>query len=402
MTLLARSLVFSWILLASAIAYGQTRLDGQLITIGKPQANVAITAIPSMDSWMTSDGAIDAANVVRYGNPQLIRDDGVVVFEDESRIVAKELRTEGTRLHGYNRLWDDLDFPLRPLQGILLRSYLDPDETQIALDRIHAYEGTRDRLLLANGDYIDGTFRRLTPLAIEFQIGDKALKLDRKRISEIHFARSAGKLPAPEQGVWVGLRDGSMVLATELSLADDILKIRLSQGVSMRSSSLENAFAYVTYLRPIDSDVRYLSDLEAIGFKSLGFLNANWDYRKDRNVQGGTLKSNGYVSQKGLGLHATARLAYKVESNAKRLCAKVGIDDDTDDAGSVVFKVFASETGKSWETIYESPIVRGGQAPLDVDVSVDGMKGLALVVEYADGADVLDHANWMDARFEMQ
>ncbi|MFN3148656.1 NPCBM/NEW2 domain-containing protein [Bremerella sp.] len=402
MILLARSLVFAWITFASAIAYGQTRLDGQLVAIGKPDANVAIMAIPSIESWITSDGAIDAAGVVRFGNPQLIRDDGVVVWEDGSRIVAKELRTEGTRLRGYNRLWDDLDFPLRPLRGILLRSYLDPDKTQIALDRIHAYEGARDRLLLANGDYIDGTFRRLTPLSIEFQIGDKALKLDRKRVAEIHFARSAGKLPPAEQGVWVGLRDGSMILATELSLADDILKVRLSQGVSMRSSSLENAFAYVTYLRPIDSDVRYLSDLEAIGFKSLGFLNANWDYRKDRNVQGGTLKSNGYISQKGLGLHATARLAYKVEVKAKRLRAKVGIDDDTDGAGSVVFKVFASETGKTWETIYESPIVRGGQPPLDVDVPVQGMKGLALVVEYADGADVLDHANWMDARFEME
>ncbi|WP_144971188.1 NPCBM/NEW2 domain-containing protein [Bremerella volcania] len=400
--MLARSFVFAWISLASTIAYGQTRLNGPLVTIGRPDANVAITSIPSIDKWVTSDGAINPASVVRFGNPQLIRDDGVVVFEDGSHIVAKELRTEGTQLHAYNRLWDEMKFPLRPLRGILLRSYLDPDKTQVSLDRIHAYQGTRDRLLLANGDYIDGTLRRLTPLSVEFQIGDKALKLDRKRIAEIHFARSAGILPTAEQGVWVGLNDGSMILASELSLSDDILQVRLSPGISMRSSTLENAFAYVTYLRPVASDVQYLSDLDAIGFKSLGFLNANWDYRKDRNVQGGTLKSSGYVSQKGLGLHATSRLAYKVENKAVRLRAKVGIDDDTDGAGSVIFKVFASETGKSWETIYESPIVRGGETPLDVDVSVQGMKGLALVVEYADGADVLDHANWMDARFEME
>ncbi|MEW4564343.1 NPCBM/NEW2 domain-containing protein [Bremerella sp. JC770] len=400
--MLARSFVFAWITLAAAIAHGQTRLDGPLIAVGQGEANVAITAISSIDQWQTSDGTLDPANVVRFGNPQLIRDDGVIVFEDRSRIVAKELHTEGTQLRAYNRLWDEMKFPLRHLRGILLRSYLNPDETQIALDRIHAYQGTRDRLLLANGDYIDGTFRRLTPLSVEFQIGDKALKLDRKRIAEIHFARSAGKLPTAEQGMWVGLRDGSMLLATELSLTDDILRVRLSQGVSMRSSNLENAFAYVKYLRPLASDVTYLSDLDAIGFKSLGFLNASWDYRKDRNVDGGTLKSHGYVSQKGLGLHATSRLAYKVENQAVRLKAKVGIDDDTDGAGSVIFKVFASETGKSWKTVYESPIVRGGQTPLDVDVSVAGMKGVALVVEYADGADVLDHANWMDARFEKQ
>jgi len=402
MNLPFRSFIFAWLALASAVAHGQTRLDGPLITIGQGEANAAITEIPAIDQWITSDGPIDPRSVVRFGNPQLIRDDSVIVFEDGSRIVAKELRTEGIRLHAYNRLWDEMKLPLRPLRGILLRSYLDPDKTQRSLDRIHAYEGTRDRLLLANGDYIDGTFRRLTPLAVEFQIGSKALKLDRKRIAEIHFARSAGMLPTAEQGVWVGLRDGSMLLAEDFSLTDDVLKVRLGQGISLRSSYLENAYAYVSYLRPIHTNVRYLSDLDAIAFKNLGFLSADWNYRKDRNVQGGTLKSNGYVSQKGLGLHATSRLAYRVENGAVRLRAKVGIDDDTEGAGSVIFKVFASESGKSWETIYESPIVRGDQPPRDVDVSVDGMKGLALVVEYADGADVLDHANWMDVRFEME
>ncbi len=47
---------------------------------------------------------------------------------------------------------------------------------------------------------------------------------------------------------------------------------------------------------------------------------------------------------------------------------------------------------------FTSPIVRGGDAPLPVSVDVRGAKKLELLVDYADRADVLDHADWLDAR----
>ncbi|GAA4425833.1 hypothetical protein GCM10023155_13350 [Bremerella cremea] len=399
MLVIVRTMLWCCLVLAASVCHAQSVVTGPLVTIGKPTANVAIREIADLEHW-NGESTIDVGQVVRFGNPELIEDDGVVLFDDGTRIVAKELHTQGNLLHGYTRLWDEITLPLRPLRGILLRAHPEVDQTQLALDRIQAYEGTRDRLALINGDHVEGTFRRLTALDVEFQVGKKLLTLERSRVGEILFAKTAGNLPLTGQGVWVGLRDGSLLLVDQMKLHDERLQVRLPSGVSLKSSVLENAYMFVTYLRPVGSGVRYLSDLEAIGFKNLGFLSTQWDYKKDRNVQGGTLKSDRYVSQKGIGMHATSRLAYKVEPDDSRFKAKVGVDDDTKGAGSVVFKVYTSQTGKDWKVAYESPIVRGGEAPKDVDVSVKGMKGIALVVEFADGADVLDHANWLDARFE--
>lgn len=386
-------------LMASYAANGQVILTQDMVSIGKPDTLGAIINIESASKWHGIE-TIDAARVVRFGNPQLIREGSVVVLDDGSRLVAKELHTVGISLHAYNQLWDEITLPLRPVRGILLRAHTNPDQTQAALDRISDYQGTRDRLLLANGDFIDGIFRQLTPLTVEFQVGDKALKLDRKRVLEIEFAQPAGSLPKAQEGIWIGFEDGSMLLASDLKLADERLQVQLAGGITLYSSNLENAYRYITYLRPLGVGVRYLSDEQAIGFKSLGFLSAGWDYQQDRNVLGGTLKSGGYVSQKGLGLHATSRIAYKVNEGDVRFRAKVGIDDDTNGAGSVIFKVYTTRTGKEWKPVFESPIVRGGEKPLDVSVPVAGMKGIALVVEFADGADVLDHADWLDARLE--
>jgi hypothetical protein len=47
---------------------------------------------------------------------------------------------------------------------------------------------------------------------------------------------------------------------------------------------------------------------------------------------------------------------------------------------------------------FASPTVRGGDAPLPVSVDIRGAKKLELVVDYADRGDVLDHADWLDAR----
>jgi hypothetical protein len=71
----------------------------------------------------------------------------------------------------------------------------------------------------------------------------------------------------------------------------------------------------------------------------------------------------------------------------------LSIDDGTSGRGSVRFRVFVDGRPK-----YASPIVRGGTAPLPVSVDLAGAKRLDLVVDFADRADELDHANWLDAR----
>ncbi len=385
---------------SGSFSLGQEVFQATLTQIGQEDETIEITEISALDQWQCRSGAIDVERVVRLGNPRPIQDGGVVLLDDGSQIVATELRSEGTTFFGYNRLWDEFELPLRPIRGLLLKAHLDPDQTRRALDQLADYQGGKDRLILSNGDHIDGTFRRLTALKVEIQVGQDPVELDRHRVQQIQFAGTVRRPPSGERAVWVGLDDGSMLLARQLTLRDDRLTLQLFSGETLTSSSLENPHKLLAYLQPTFSPIRYLSDQEAISFKTLGFLTPQWEWQNDRNVLGGTLKSGGQFSRKGIGMHSTSRLAYRVTSPDVRFRAKVGIDDATQGAGSVIFRVYTSRTGSDWQPVYESPIVRGGDSPLAVDVPLEGARGLALVVEYADGADVQDHANWLDARFE--
>jgi hypothetical protein len=79
--------------------------------------------------------------------------------------------------------------------------------------------------------------------------------------------------------------------------------------------------------------------------------------------------------------------------NPRRFESLVGIDDSTAGRGSVIFRVLVEGRER-----FASPIVRGGDRPLPVSVDIRGARRLELEVDYADRADVLDHADWLDAR----
>jgi alpha-galactosidase len=81
----------------------------------------------------------------------------------------------------------------------------------------------------------------------------------------------------------------------------------------------------------------------------------------------------------------------------ERFTATVGVDDEVGQRGSVVFKVVGD--GK---TLWESPILRGGDPARDVSVDLTGVNQLTLIVGDA-GDDInYDHADWADAKIVMK
>ena len=100
---------------------------------------------------------------------------------------------------------------------------------------------------------------------------------------------------------------------------------------------------------------------------------------------------------KGLGMHTTSRLAYDV-AGFRRFEAEIALDESTGRRGSVVFKVLLQDSAGAWNPAYESPVIRGGEAPTPIAVELKGAARLALIVEFADRGDELDHANWLQAR----
>jgi hypothetical protein len=192
----------------------------------------------------------------------------------------------------------------------------------------------------------------------------------------------------------------------------------------------------LVFLQPLGGRAVYLSDVKPADYRQTPFLDLPWPLQADRNVTGGMLRSGGRLRLKGLGVHSAARLVYLLDTSPprpparegqggrvagsagplagegqaigsprplagegqgvrgfQRFEAEIGIDDSTGGRGSVRFRVLVDGQER-----FASRIIRGGDRPTPISVDLRGGKRLELVVDYADRADVLDRADWLDAR----
>ncbi len=256
-----------------------------------------------------------------------------------------------------------------------------------------------DRLLLDNGDSLSGRLLSIADRTVRWtgDIGPIDVKTSRVKAILLN-----PKPPAKTQSlrVWAGFRDGSLLLATQLILRDDRLK------VTVAGQSLASPRTSLVFLQPIGGRAVYLSDLKPAEYHHTPFLNLSWPYQSDRNAAGGPLCCNGRRYLKGLGVHSAARLVYTISplplgegqgvravSSPTRFQADLAIDDSAAGGGSVQFRVLVDGREK-----FKSPTIRGGDPPMPISVDITGAKQLELIVDYADRADVLDRADWLDAR----
>jgi alpha-galactosidase len=146
-----------------------------------------------------------------------------------------------------------------------------------------------------------------------------------------------------------------------------------------------------------DGRFAFLSSLKPVALeKSLPFgdeLGMSWTPRMDQSVMGTTLLSMGRAFSRGIGVHAPSRLSWKLDQPYARLRGSVAIDDDVlslGARGSVVFRI--SGNGKR---LFESAVVRGGDAAVPFQVDLSGVDELTLEVDVADKSFVADRADWL-------
>ena len=100
----------------------------------------------------------------------------------------------------------------------------------------------------------------------------------------------------------------------------------------------------------------------------------------------------GVVYPKGLGTHAACDIRYTM-SGCTTFAAKVGLDDEVANNGSVVFQVFADGT-----KVYDSGVLTGASPTATVNATVTGKTALQLVVTNGGDNVDYDHADWADAK----
>ncbi len=330
-----------------------------------------------------------AADLVEWGHPTELRKGPIIVLADGGRLVAAVTDADKTRLSVNSRLLGALKLPLDSLAGIVFRAPPNAQELDALLDRINEGQGRRDRAILDNGDEVSGLIESLSgeKLAIKGDLG--RVEVVMQRVVAVIFNPALRQPAAARTGAaWTGLSDGTRLLAARMTLNNGELELTELGGATWKAKAKD-----LVFLMPQSDRAVFLSDVRPDEYRFLPYFEMKWPYRTDRNVTGGQLRSGGRLYLKGLGVHSAARLSYKLDRPWSRFQAEIGIDDSTGGRASVGFRIFVDGKMK-----FASAAVRGGMSPQPVSVDLSGAKQLDLVVDYGEAGDVLDHADWLNAR----
>lgn len=337
-------------------------------------------------------------DLVQWGSPAeprsmvelVMADGGVIVLEDEMPTTSDDSFVAVTETFG------TLKLPLRLLAGVMLHSPIDLQRRDRLVARLleptteksDTARNNRDWLFFENGDELQGRVTALTENGVEFAADVGPLTIERERLAAIAFDRSLRAQPSTAPRTLVGFEDGSVISAKSINLLDQDIELTLADG-----SQLSAGGAVPVYLQPLHGQVAYLSDFKPSGYRHIPYLNTPWEYRLDANVEGTRLRAGGAIYTKGVGMHSASRLTWQLDKPYRRFEAELAIDDQTENRGSVVFRVFAGS-----RELYKSPVIRGGDKPTPISLDIRDVRQLSLIVDYADRADVLDHADWLNAR----
>lgn len=114
------------------------------------------------------------------------------------------------------------------------------------------------------------------------------------------------------------------------------------------------------------------------------------DIRKDLSFDGNTMTMGGVTYAHGIGVHAPSNLIYNLGGQYSTFQAIIGVDDEVEFCGSVVFQLIDENDN----VLYDSGLRTSYEGGLPITVDVSGVNTLRLVV--TDGGDDIgcDHANW--------
>ncbi len=365
-------------------------------------AKFVFAASKKDDQPVAEEWAVAPRALVAWGAPKEHGRSAHVVLADGGILAVDSFTTDAEYLQCVSPGLGARKFALPQVRGIVFATsgsraarqrYFDAVLHGDARDGAHA---DRDRLVTTGDDELTGTVTSIDfrGVALETSLGPVVMELAKAAYLVFNPALAA---PAPKNSgvrTLAGLHDGSLLVCSAIDEENDRVQLKLANTEEPADAPPWHVGrSQVFFLQTLGGDAVYLSDLESSGYRHVPYLERTWDYGVDRSVGGGPLRVGGKRYLKGLGMHSTSRLSFALPEGMRRFAASLALDDDADGRGSVTFRVFVDK-----EERYRSDIVRGGQAPVPVEVDVAGGSQLSLIVDFADHGDEQDHADWLNAR----
>ena len=130
---------------------------------------------------------------------------------------------------------------------------------------------------------------------------------------------------------------------------------------------------------------------------NLSQITTGWSMAKaNREIAAGPLSIHGEKFADGVGTHATSKFRVRLDGQAARFTAEVGVDDSAADQGSVEFVVVGDR-----KILWRSGVLKGGDPAKPLNVDLKGVKILTLRVTDGGDGESNDHADWADAKIDM-
>ena len=168
-------------------------------------------------------------------------------------------------------------------------------------------------------------------------------------------------------------------------------------------SSLPSSINYSTINipAPADENATFEPDApaDALWLESLDLGKMTSGYRRPnagKSIDGNPLKLSGRVHPHGVGTHAPSRFAVRLGGVATRFVARVGVDDEIQTTGSVVFSVWVDG-----QEMANTGVIKAGNQPQFLSVNLTGASILELRATNADDGNNSDHADWGGALIQL-
>lgn len=225
--------------------------------------------------------------------------------------------------------------------------------------------------------------------------------LDGQRIDDPAAGLTQLAFSPDRQQVTVSVNLQQATAADRHQIRRHTLEVRvLDQAVERHEARL--SLSYITKA-PLDPGAVYLSDLTPLKSFAHGGPNIDRDYGGDVAVIGDRIYPKCLMvcpEPSPDGPHG--EMVFALPANAPRtLLSDIGIEETAQTNGSVVFMVQRSNSADGpWETLFTSPILRGGVEAQTIKVELGAAKYLRLYTTDAGDGINSDHALWGNVRLK--
>ncbi len=251
-----------------------------------------------------------------------------------------------------------------------------------------AYKGDLDKMVLANGDLVEGITAKISEEQVIFSgKNQNELKLKRTQVSRIYLAKAE---EIPPQTAWhARLRS---TYGNSLSLTPVHVKNGMLGGMLPFGSAVELNMANIRWMQFRNGAAVHLTDLAIADSEYKPFFVQTWPHKVNSSVSGKPLTVNGKTYENGFGTHSYCRLDFALDGKFTKLLSKAGIDDSTMGAGTVEFIVKGDD-----KELFRSGVVTAHKL-IEIECDIAGIKTLSLITDFGGDDDIGDHANWCEPR----